>query len=138
MPHEALYYPYTGISSADTLKKAMLYFDKIKIFDPYQSPSEFKINFDFTTLDKLNGEGIIDYIATETFRDQHKNDIIGSVLEDLEDESYTEFCRRYGKNESWGIGVARLPDDLDFRERMQIIRRIRSVSKFLFRKVNLC
>jgi len=52
---------------------------------------------------------------------EYKDSIIKSVSEDLDDESYKEFCGRYGKKESWGIGTARLPDDPNFNERLNII-----------------
>lgn len=92
MSASALYYPYTTISSLDSLKAMVLYFDKIHTINPAQA-SIGDTKPIHREIDVLEQKQIVRYISPSTLLKDYDETITKAMLGDLADSGFLRLCR---------------------------------------------
>ncbi len=116
---KALYYPYATITSAETLKKSLLYFDNIYIIDPEKASAHTKSKSTHTIeIQELIQTKIVKPISPLKLITKYDSVISESVIADLNDQNFIKFCQSTGVD-SWTISTAKVPSaiqDSTFRK----------------------
>jgi hypothetical protein len=123
MKNDVLYYPYATIRSTDALNRALLYFDKIYVINPWEvmtdrssrsEPPEYWYRAD--NMQRLADKGIVNYISTSELVEKYGKSVANYAREDMEDKEFKRYCDDKGEP-TWEIATVKIPQE--FRKFLQ-------------------
>jgi hypothetical protein len=128
----ALYYPYTRIENVDTLKRALLLYDKIYLIYPTKYYERIGISHDEGSFHEHH-HFFEDTIRENFFEIVSPRDIAGEyediMLEAYEDDLKDQAALKYAPNKDWWIYEEKVPDTIldhptfyKYRERGSILK----------------
>lgn len=110
MHMDAFYYPYANISNEETLKKAVLYFDKINIINPWAYEGDVPPELMRLYEQKPR---LIEFISPrKTFDQTYDRMVSESIIADLKDEKFLSYCKNQdllNHFQSWELHRSKFP-----------------------------